>query len=47
MCTESELGIPQVSNFGVESPSDLRFFLQTGKQVDFGTSDYEFGALTN
>ena len=28
-------------------PSDLRFFLQTGNQVDSGTSDYEFWALTN
>ena len=27
--------------------SDLRFFLQTGIQVDSGTSDYEFWALTN
>ena len=27
--------------------SDLRFFLQTGNQDDFGTSDYEFRALTN
>ena len=27
--------------------SDLRFFSQTGNQVDSGTSDYEFGALTN
>jgi len=27
--------------------SDLRFFLQSGIQVDFGTSDYEFWALTN
>jgi len=27
--------------------SDLRFFLQSGIQVDFGTSDYEFRALTN
>jgi len=47
MCTEPELGNAQVSNFKVESPSDLRFFLQTGMQVDFGTSDYESGALTN
>ena len=47
MCTEPELGDFQVFNFEVESPSDLHFFLQTGKHVDFGTSDYEFGALTN
>ena len=47
MCTEPELGDSQVSNFEVESPSDLHFFLQTGKQVDFGTSDYESGALTD
>ncbi len=47
MCTEPDLGHVQVSNFQVESPSDLRFFLQTGKQVDFGTSDYESGALTD
>jgi hypothetical protein len=47
MCTEPELGDFQVFNFEVESPSDLHFFLQTGKHVDFGTSDYEFRALTN
>ena len=47
MCTEPELGDFQVFNFEVESPSDLHFFLQTGKHVDFGTSDYESGALTN
>ena len=47
MCTEPDLGHVQASNFQVESPSDLRFFLQTGKQVDFGTSDYESGALTD
>ncbi len=47
MCTEPDLGQVQVFNFQVESPSDLRFYLQTDKQVDFGTSDYEFGALTN
>ena len=29
------------------NPSDLRFFLQSGNQVDSGTSDYEFRALTN
>ena len=29
------------------NPPDLRFYLQTGNQVDSGTSDYEFGALTN
>ena len=27
-------------------PSDLRFFLQTGNQVDSGTSDYEFGSVS-
>jgi integrase len=47
MCTEPESGDSQVFNFGVESPSDLHFFLQTGMHVDFGTSDYESGALTN
>ena len=30
-----------------ESALMFRFFLQTGNQVDSGTSDYEFWALTN
>lgn len=47
MCTDpSETEIMSPSKASI-NPSDLRFFLQTGNHVDSGTSDYEFGALTN
>jgi integrase len=47
MCTEPlETEIMSRSK-APKNPSDLRFFLQTENQVDSGTSDYEFGALTN
>lgn len=46
-CIEPLVAEEMPSNKATINPSDLRFFLQTGKQVDFGTSDYEFGALTN
>ena len=47
MCTDpSETEIMSRSKASI-NPSDLRFFLQTGNQVDSGTSDYEFWALTN
>ena len=47
MCTDPlETQIRSRSNESI-NPSDLRFFLHTGNQVDSGTSDYEFRALTN
>ena len=47
MCTDPlETEIRRRSNELI-NPSDLRFFLQTGNQIDSGTSDYEFRALTN
>ena len=47
MCTDpSETEIMSPSKASI-NPSDLRFFLQTGNQVDSGTSNYEFRALTN
>lgn len=47
MCTdplEAEILTHSTESF---NPSEQRFFLQTGNQVDSGTSDYEFWALTN
>ena len=47
MCTDpSETEIMSQSKASI-NPSELHFFLQTGNQVDSGTSDYEFWALTN
>ena len=47
MCTDPlETQIRSRSNESI-NPSDLRFFLQTRNQIDSGTSDYEFRALTN
>jgi len=47
MCVDPlQTGVGVLSSEGYYA-SDLRFFLQTGIQVDYGTSDYEFRALTN
>ena len=47
MCTDpSETEIMSHSKASI-NPSEPRIFLQTGNQVDSGTSDYEFRALTN
>jgi hypothetical protein len=47
MCIDPlQIEVGELSSEGYYA-SDLRFFLQTGNQVDSGTSDYEFRALTN
>jgi len=47
MCIEPSVAEDVPSAEASINHSDLRFFLQTGSQVDLGTSDYESGALTN
>jgi len=47
MCTEPSEAKEMPRTNASENPTELRFYLKTGNQVDFGTSDYESGALTN
>jgi integrase len=44
MCIEPSVAEDMPSAEASINHSDLRFFLQTGSQGDFGTSDYEFDA---
>ena len=47
MCTDSTSMVAIVQSTDVNNAPDQRFYLQSGNQVDSGTSNYEFGALTN
>jgi len=47
MCTDPDAVINEVQSGDKDYVSDQRFYLQSGIQEEFGTSDYEFRALTN
>jgi hypothetical protein len=47
MCIEPSATGIDVQSGDKDYVSGQRFYLQSGIQEEFGTSDYEFGALTN
>ena len=47
MCIEPSAAGVDVQARVKDYASDQRFYLQSGIQEEFRTSDYEFGALTN
>lgn len=47
LCTEPDAAINEKRSGDNDYAPDQRFYLQSGIQEEFGTSDYEFGALTN